>query len=464
VIYQQLFAKSGTAGKTVRAGVIGTGHYATAILAQSRSIAGLDVPVVADLNVEAARTALRHAGWDGDDVVLCESEAVAQRAFERGKRVIVVDASLMMNLPIDIVVEATGVAAAGARHARDAIRHGKNVAMVTKETDVAVGPMLKRMADRAGLVYTAVDGDQHGLLMGLVSWARELGLEIFCGGKALEFDVVYDRLRGELRCENERRAVRESSFDLYGPTPDTALGSRLKLRRSELGGMCRLHGYDVTEMTLAANGTGLTPDVPELHCPVAHVTEIVDVLCPRERGGVLGGPGRVDAVSVLKFPHEAGLAGGVFVVVGCATAYAREILRAKGHITNRSGDAFLITRAHHLCGVETPLSLLAAVRLGVPTGASDFQPRFDVVAEAAEEFRAGETIPTDKSPRLRASMRPATPMMPGAAVPLHVASGARLRRTVSVGETITGEMIEPAEETPLWQLRRQQDAAFFPRA
>jgi len=111
MIYQQLFAKSGTAGKTVRAGVIGTGHYATAILAQSRSIAGLDVPVVADLNVEAARTALRHAGWDGDDVVLCESEAVAQRAFERGKRVIVVDASLMMNLPIDIVVEATGVAA-----------------------------------------------------------------------------------------------------------------------------------------------------------------------------------------------------------------------------------------------------------------------------------------------------------------------------------------------------------------
>jgi len=118
---------------------------------------------------------------------------------------------------------------------------------------------------------------------------------------------------------------------------------------------------------MLANGTGLTPDVPELHCPVAHVAEIVDVLYPRERGGV-------------------------FVVVGCATPYAREILRAKGHVTNRSGDAFLITRAHHLCGVETPL-----------------------------------------------------------------------RRAAAVGETINREMIEPAEEAPLWQLRRQQDAAFFPR-
>ena len=118
---------------------------------------------------------------------------------------------------------------------------------------------------------------------------------------------------------------------------------------------------------MLAKGTELTPDVPELHCPVAHVTEIVDVLYPRERGGV-------------------------FVVVGCATPYAREILRAKGHVTNRSGDAFLITRAHHLWGVETPL-----------------------------------------------------------------------RRAAAGGETINREMIEPAEEAPLWKLRRQQDAAFFPR-
>lgn len=462
MIYSPLFAQRAANARPVRAGVIGTGHYATAILAQARSIAGLDVPIVADLNVAAARTALRHAGWADDDIDVCENAAATRAAFERGRRVIVTDASLMMDLPIDIVVEATGVAGAGARHGQEAIRHGKHVAMVTKETDVAVGPILKRMADRAGLVYTAVDGDQHGLLIGLVGWARELGLEILCGGKALEFDAVVDPQKRELHCEQERRTLPPEIAELFAPVPRGDVSSRLEARRREFKGMCRLHGYDVTEMTLAANGTGLVPDVPELHCPAVHVSEIVDVLCPRASGGVLSGAGRVEAVSCLKLPHEAGLAGGVFVVVNCATAYAREILRVKGHVTNRTGDAFLITRAHHLCGVETPLSLLAAVRLGVPTGAIDYRPRFDVVAEAVEPFAAGEVVPTDKSLRLRALMRPAQAMQPGAPIPLHVASGCRLRRPVAAGEVIMIDMVEPAEDTLLWRLRREQDAMFFP--
>ena len=75
-----------------------------------------------------------------------------------------------------MIAEATGSAEAGAVHGSEAIRNGKHVAMINKEADVTVGPILKHHADRAGVVYTAVDGDQHGLLMGLVSWARELGL------------------------------------------------------------------------------------------------------------------------------------------------------------------------------------------------------------------------------------------------------------------------------------------------
>ena len=42
-------------GKTARAGIIGTGHYATAIVTQSSSIARLEVPVVADIDIERAR-------------------------------------------------------------------------------------------------------------------------------------------------------------------------------------------------------------------------------------------------------------------------------------------------------------------------------------------------------------------------------------------------------------------------
>lgn len=36
------------------------------------------------------------------------------------------------------------------------------------------------------------DGDQPSLLVALVSWARLLGLEVVCAGKAGEFDFVFD--------------------------------------------------------------------------------------------------------------------------------------------------------------------------------------------------------------------------------------------------------------------------------
>ena len=55
-----------------------------------------------------------------------------------------------------------------------------------------VGPILNRMAQNAGLVYTPADGDQPSLLIGLISWAEILGFEIVCAGKAGELDFVYD--------------------------------------------------------------------------------------------------------------------------------------------------------------------------------------------------------------------------------------------------------------------------------
>jgi predicted homoserine dehydrogenase-like protein len=72
------------------------------------------------------------------------------------------------------------------------IENGKHVVMVTKETDCVVGPILNRLAQNAGLVYTPADGDQPSLLIGLISWAEILGFEIVCAGKAAELDFVFD--------------------------------------------------------------------------------------------------------------------------------------------------------------------------------------------------------------------------------------------------------------------------------
>jgi len=465
MIYTHLFDRT-TQSDPVRAGVIGTGQYATAIVTQAQHMSRLSVPVVADADPAAAREAYRRAGVADDDVVVCESRAAAVRALERGKRAVLADAMDMMDLPLDVIVESTGSAEAGARHAHAAIDHGKHVAMVNKEADATVGPILKHLADRAGVVYTQVDGDQHGLLIGLVLWARELGLEVVCGGKARDVGVQWDpAARGVLRGDGATDVTDPEAFDVIG-SGDVA--DALDRRRSALGTLADIGSFDVEELAIAANATGLLPDVERLHAPVVRTSEIPDALCPVEDGGILARRGVVDMVTCLRSPGDPGLGGGVFVVVGCANDYSRHILLDKGLVPNRAGTAGLIYRPYHLCGVETPMSILCAALLGVPTGAHEYAPRVDVVVEAAADLAAGDVEAAlgagsriSHSRKLRALMEPARPVREGAPLPLEMLPEAELVTNVPAGTVITADMVRPTRDSTLWSLRARQDAHFL---
>lgn len=457
MIYQQLFERYG-GGKIVRAGVIGTGSYATAVITQAQVIPLLDVPVVCDRDVEAAKRAYRHAGLDEDAFVICDSAVQALAAMEQGRRVIVADSSLVMELPVDVVVEATGVPEASARHAAQAIRQGKHVAMVSKEADSCVGPVLKYEADRAGVVYTAVDGDQHGLLIGLVQWARDVGLDVICGGKAIDTELVFDGMTVARRqIELPIDPALQHVFAAGNPAETREFVVQRKLLLGEHG---HIGGWDMTEMTIAANAANLMPDSEQLHAPVVRVPEIPEVLAPLEEGGILSRRGAIESVICLRGPFEAGLGGGVFVVVGCENAYSRDILVTKGLIPNSRNTTALIYRPYHLCGVETPISILAAGLLGVPTGGSDYLPRYDVLARTTVDMPAGERVGSDHSPKLQAIMRPAQPVRAGNPVPLHMANGNTLSVDVSAGTLLTADMLNVPADSALWALRAEQDRVF----
>ena len=49
------------------------------------------------------------------------------------------------------------------RRSLAAIEHGKHVALMNPELDGTLGPLLKAKADKAGVVFTDVDGDQPGV-------------------------------------------------------------------------------------------------------------------------------------------------------------------------------------------------------------------------------------------------------------------------------------------------------------
>lgn len=453
MIYHQLFAKFAP-DQTVRAGIIGTGHYATAIVTQSADMPRLTVPIVADIDLDSARRAFQQAGLPDDQIVACDTRAQALQTIESGQAAIVQDAALLMDLPLDVIVEATGHAEAGARYASAAIAQGKHVAMVNKEADLTVGPILKRLADRAGVVYTAVDGDQHGLLIGMVSWARELGLEILCAAKFRDRGLILDASTGKLFHRGDRFPISEQARQWFQRMPPDQPREATEARLAAMGEAGEIDHFDYEELTIVANATGLGPDVPRLHHPALRTVEIPEVLCPLTDGGILETRGVIEMVSSLRHRDEASTGGGVFVVVSANSDYSRFILATKGCLSNGNRSAALIYRPYHLCGVETPMSILSAALLGLPTGATEYLPRYDVVAETTSEVQAGEALTYDD---VRVWIQPAGAIDDGAPLPLHMALGNPLTRGLAAGTPIRLADVTPPADSALWSLRRQQD-------
>jgi predicted homoserine dehydrogenase-like protein len=444
----------------VRAGIIGLGHFSTAILAQSTRAQGLSVAAVADVDVESAMEACRQAEVGEGDAVVCRDRASAVEVIDAGKLAVLEDAGLLMDLPLTVLVEATGNAEAGANYVTQAISHGKNVALVNKEVDSVIGPLLRGLARRQGLVCTSVDGDQHGLLMALVKWARLLGLEIICGGKARDSEYVYDPVQSTVSCDRAEVKVPHHLRWAMAPIVPGQVKECLAARKEALSSLPQAAGFDLCEMAIAANGTGLLPDVPRLHCPALRTSEIPEVMTHASDGGILEHTGAIDVVTCLRQKHEAGLGGGVFIVVRSARTYPQRMLVDKGCLANHSGQAALIYRPYHLCGVETIRTIVRA-GLGRGTDSDDFIPRLDLTARAAVDLPAGAVLGGDHSPDLQAAMVPACPIECAKALPLHLFSGLRLRRSVAAGDWISPDAVETPMGSTLWALRRQQDKQFF---
>lgn len=449
----------------IRTGLIGTGAFGNSFLFQLRTIPRIRPAAVCDLHIDTARRACLHAGWPEDALAACATGSQGQAAFEAGKIVLAEDASLITGLPLDVVVEATGMPDAGARHARSALENGIHVAMVTKETDCVVGPILSHMAAERGLVYSQAEGDQPGMLIGLISWVQTLGLEILCAGKSSESDVVYDVERGTI---SNRGGSLPVALDEMWPLWDMSGGKARQTveRRAEfLQPLLDTPVADLCEMAIVMNATGYGYDSPALQAPVVRLTELAEVWGSTREGGILESTGVIDVVNCLRRSDEVSFAGGVFAVFACEDEATWRFLRTKGHIVSRDVSRGAIFLPYHFLGMQTAHTVLSAVDLGLPTGALDPQPRVDVGAVAVEPLRAGQRLSMAEGhviPGVRPELMPAQAVAQGNAIPYYMAAENRLAQDVSPGTTLTYGMIGPDVSSALWALRRQQDASMLP--
>src|SRR5687768_6737236 len=161
-MYSALLAQRAAENRPIRVGIIGTGKFGGGVVAQLSQVRGMEVAVIAEVNAERARHAYTVAGrLPSDALRVAKNGDELIDTIRSGKRAIVEDGLLVTQCAlVDVIIEATGIPEVGARMAYHAVLNRKHVVMVNVEADVTVGPILRRLADSAGVVYTLVDGDQ----------------------------------------------------------------------------------------------------------------------------------------------------------------------------------------------------------------------------------------------------------------------------------------------------------------
>ena len=246
------------AGKPIRVGLIGAGKFGSMFLAQVPSIAGLDVALICDRDVERAKAACRGVGWD--------AARIARTRFAESGREACRDDS------IEVVIEATGDPAAGIAHALDAIAARKHIVMVNVEADALAGAWLSRKARQANVIYSLAYGDQPALIAEMVDWARAAGFTVAAAGKGTKYLPAYHAV------------TPDGVWEHYGLTAAEAkqAGMNSQMFNSFLDGT-----KSAIEMAAVANACDL--DVPHdgLLFPPCGADELAAVLRPKTLGGVL---------------------------------------------------------------------------------------------------------------------------------------------------------------------------------
>jgi predicted homoserine dehydrogenase-like protein len=428
-----LLQRRAAEGRPVRAGLIGAGKFGSMFLAQARAIRGLEIPVIADLDVARARAALTATGWS-------DAEAATARLTE--------DSASLINAPeVEVVIEATGNPAAGIAHAQACCRAGKHIVMVNVEADALAGPLLAEQAQRAGLVYSLAYGDQPALICELVDWARACGYSVIAAGKGTKYLPEY------------HASTPDTVWDYFGISAEQAAagGMNPQMFNSFVDGT-----KSAIEMAAVANATGLVPARSGLVFPPVGTDRLAEMLRPMSEGGTLEHKGQVEVVSSLERdgrPVERDLRWGVYVVIEAPAGYSARCFREYGMATDESGRYSALYRPYHLIGMELSISVLSAALRGEATGAA-IGFRGDAAAVAKRDLRAGEPLDGEGGTTVWGRLMPAADSLAVGALPIGLAHGVELLRPVAAGKAVTWDDVALDRGDNAVRTRREMEAAF----
>ncbi len=435
----------------IRVGIIGAGKFGAALVTQICQMRGMVVSLVADVQLENARTSFLSNDYKPGDWLQVDTENGVEDAIRQNKPAIAEDGFLVCrSASIDVVVDTTGSPEAGALFGVEALNHRKHLVMVNVEADVCIGPYLRRLADKQGVVYTQVDGDQPGCTMNLVNWARSLGFEIVAAG------------RGTIYYEDDFEGTPDTVAERFGFTEEMIERRHINLH---MFNSFRDGTKAQTEMVALANAAGLVPDIRGMHEPSVNLADIPRRFSLESEGGMLSQHGVVELANSVaedgKTRLPDALEMGVFAVIRSKHTFIAEDLKMYFLHEGGNGKNFLLQRPYHLVAVEAPISIAQAALFGTATGSTLPRPTAELITVAKRDLSEGELLDGSGGFTVNGLCERADTAHQENLLPLAFARNVTLKSDLCKGNPITWDMVSGIEPTRLLELRREQDALLW---
>ncbi|MGH8907178.1 MAG: NAD(P)H-dependent oxidoreductase [Egibacteraceae bacterium] len=408
----------------IRIGMVGAGYMGRGMAAViERCMVGMQVVAIANRTVAGAERAFAEAGVE--TCARVSDQQALDDLLARGGRAVTGDPLLLCRARgIEAIIECTGEVEFAAHVVTEAIANRKHVLLVNAELDATVGPMLKVLADRAGLVITNADGDEPGVAMNMLRFVQSIGCR----------PVLAGNVKGFL--DHHRNPDTQKGFaDAHGQRPfmvtSFADGTKLSL-----------------EATVLANATGLRVRQRGMEGRrLAHVRDLLGVYDPKE---LLEQP-------IVEFVLGAEPGSGAFVV-----GYNDDplLMPYMSYFKLGDGPLYMFYRPFHLTHLEAPLSVARAVLFGDATIAPRGAPVCEVATIAKRDLESGDELDGIGGftcygliDNLEAARRDGV-------LPIGLASGARLTRPVAADTPIRYADVTLPEGRLVDALHAQQSAHF----
>jgi len=411
-------------GRPVRVAIVGLGYMGRGIARQFlRPVPGMRLVAAFNRNPVEAERAFREAG--APVPTRCNSASQLGQSLAAGRPAAVDDPALLTDAEgIDVILEATGEVEFGATVALRAIEHGKHVVLMNAELDATVGPILKTYADRSGVVLTDTDGDEPGVAMNLVRFARTIGYEPVCAGNLKGMIDPYrtPETQREFAERNNQKPIMITSF---------ADGTKLSM-----------------EATILANAAGFrVARRGMLGQRCAHVKDTLKLFTPEQfRDG-----GLVDYILGAD-PHT-----GAFVLGYNEDPINRQYM---GYFKMGDGPLYCFYTPYHLPHLQILTTVARAALFGDPTVTPIGRPHCDVIAMAKRDLRSGETLDGIGGFCCYGTIDNADVALAGRHLPMGLTDGCRVRRDLPKDHALTYDDVELPPGRLIDRLRREQDERF----